>query len=114
MCSLVKELEYTNSSHITNVLDVRFKGKHLEFDRFRCIQLGHWNCVSSDILAFLPYRSKRSRTAYPSRSVDGRVFVRHEMYRDQPTGPRSVNFGKHMHVDKISSSTNFHPNRQGT
>ena len=34
------------------------------------------------------------------------MFVRHEMYRTQTEGPRSANFTKHMHVDKVSSPTN--------
>ena len=34
------------------------------------------------------------------------MFVRHEMYRDQTDGPRSANFAKHMHIDKVSSPTN--------
>ena len=35
------------------------------------------------------------------------MFVRHEMYRDQTAGPRSANFGKHMHLDKVSSPINL-------
>ena len=37
--------------------------------------------------------------------MDRHMFVRHEMYRDQMDGPRRANFAKHMHVDKINSST---------
>ena len=39
--------------------------------------------------------------------MDGRTFVRHEIYRYQTAGPRSANFSKHMHVNKISSPINF-------
>ena len=42
-------------------------------------------------------------------NMDGRMFVRHEIYRDQTIGARIANLGKHMHVDKVSTSTNFHP-----
>ena len=38
--------------------------------------------------------------------MDRHMFVRHEMYRDQTDEPRSTNFAKHMHVDKVSSPTN--------
>ena len=34
------------------------------------------------------------------------MFVRHELHRDQTDGPKSANFVKHMHVDKVSSPTN--------
>ena len=34
------------------------------------------------------------------------MFVRHEMYRSQTDGPRSANFVKHMHVDRVSLPTN--------
>ena len=34
------------------------------------------------------------------------------MYWEKMAGPRSANFDSHMHVDSVSSSANFHPNRQ--
>ena len=33
--------------------------------------------------------------------MDRHMFVRHEMYRDQTDEPRSANFAKNMHVDKV-------------
>ena len=38
--------------------------------------------------------------------MDRHMFARHEIYRDQTDGPRSANFAKHKHVDKVSSPTN--------
>ena len=37
--------------------------------------------------------------------MDRHIFVRREMYRDQTDAPRSANFAKHMHINKISSPT---------
>ena len=33
-------------------------------------------------------------------------------HREQKTEPKSANFGKHIHAEKVSSSANFHPNHR--
>ena len=33
-------------------------------------------------------------------------------HREGTAEPRSINFGKRRHVDKVSLNANFHPNRQ--
>ena len=70
------------------------------------MQFGRWNGVSSTMLTLLLHRFKWSRTVLSDKAVWIYMFVRHEMYRNQTEGPRSVNFAKHMHVDKVSSPTN--------
>ena len=41
-----------------------------------------------------------------------RRYAGHEMNRKQMAGPRSANFVRRMHDDKISLPKQFHPNRQ--